>query len=93
MNPDGSEHRRLMPRPPAGRKASLAWSPDGRKLAFLSDYGHGDFNFDLYVMNADGSGRRNLTRVVVVVIRSCLVARRAEDRLCEQPRRQRTSSS
>ena len=35
------------------------WSPDGRKIAFTG----GDRNgLDVYVMNADGSGRRNLTR-------------------------------
>jgi Tol biopolymer transport system component len=62
MNPDGSEHQRLRPRPKAGRKASLAWSPDGRKLTFLNDAFHHDFGFDLYVMNADGSGRRSLTQ-------------------------------
>jgi Tol biopolymer transport system component len=61
MNPDGTEHRRLT-RGPKGRKASLVWSPDGRKLAFLSDGDHGDFQFDLYVMNAEGSGLRRLTR-------------------------------
>ena len=31
------------------------WSPDGQKVAF-------DGNGDLYVMNADGSGLRRLTR-------------------------------
>jgi TolB protein len=43
------------------------WSPDGRKIAFLG--GLGPFTSpsppptaDLYVINADGSGRLNLTR-------------------------------
>ena len=36
-----------------------AWSPDGRKLAFVS---RRDGNSDIYVMNADGSGQENLTR-------------------------------
>ena len=62
MNTDGSEHRRLAPA--GGRKASLAWSPDGRKIAFLSDSAcGGDFCFDLFVVNADGSGERRLTQV------------------------------
>lgn len=36
-----------------------AWSPDGRKLAFVS---RRDGNAEIYVMNADGSGLRKLTR-------------------------------
>ena len=36
-----------------------AWSPDGRKLAFVSGR---DGNSEIYVMNADGSGQENLTR-------------------------------
>ena len=35
------------------------WSPDGRKIAFVSGR---DGNAEIYVMNADGSGQRNLTR-------------------------------
>ena len=36
-----------------------AWSPDGRKLAFVSER---DGNAEIYVMNADGSAQENLTR-------------------------------
>ena len=36
-----------------------AWAPDGRKLAFVSQR---DGNSEIYVMNADGSGLRNVTR-------------------------------
>ena len=39
---------------------NLAWSPDGRKLAFLYS-SCGQFCFNLYVVNSDGSGLRNLT--------------------------------
>ena len=35
----------------------LAWSPDGTRLAFV----HGDGDFELFVMNADGTGLRKLT--------------------------------
>lgn len=53
MNADGSGKRLLM------RNASLdAWSPDGRRIAFGR---WTDGNDDIYVMNADGSGQRNLT--------------------------------
>ena len=67
-------------RQPAGDSTS-AWSPDGRKIAFASKR---DGNFEVYVMNADGSGQRNLTRNPASRRRSCLVARRAEDRLRER---------
>ena len=74
MNADGTEHRALT-RLWNGRSPSLAWSPDGRKLAFLAaggpvvdDLGRGgcsvaprEYCFQLYVLNSDGSGLRNLT--------------------------------
>ena len=34
------------------------WSPDGTKIAFGSN---SDGNYEIYVMNADGSGQTNLT--------------------------------
>ncbi len=39
-----------------------SWSPDGSKMAFVSAR-DGDFNtpWHIFVMNADGTGRRNLT--------------------------------
>jgi TolB protein len=37
----------------------LAWSPDGRRIAFTSGR---DGNAEVYVTNADGSGQRRLTR-------------------------------
>lgn len=39
---------------------SLAWSPDGKKIVFLSRP-PSEFYDDVHVMNADGSGRKNLT--------------------------------
>jgi dipeptidyl aminopeptidase/acylaminoacyl peptidase len=44
----------------AGRNAEPAWSPDGHKIAFRST--RNDGNREIYVMNADGSNQRNLTR-------------------------------
>ena len=67
MNADGSGKRVL------ARDAftGVAWSPDGRKIAFNSDhhrkfipgaYTPADSNIEIHVINADGSGERRLTR-------------------------------
>ena len=53
MNADGSGERRLTQ---FGRQAR--WSPDGRMIAFLSL----GADVEIFVMDADGSGQRNLTR-------------------------------
>ncbi|HEY7604626.1 MAG TPA: LpqB family beta-propeller domain-containing protein [Gaiellaceae bacterium] len=54
---DGSRLRNLTPKP-VGSYADPAWSPDGRKIAFVNR----DGNSEVYVMNANGHGQRNLTR-------------------------------
>ena len=54
MNADGSGQRRLTGGT-ADFEESPAWSPDGRKIAFVRD--------GVYVVNADGSGERRLTRI------------------------------
>ena len=69
VNVDGSGLRRLVraisPRvrmpggPTGGFSANPAWSPDGRRIAFVSNRDGSD---DIFVVNADGSGLRNLTR-------------------------------
>lgn len=56
--PDGSDYRRL-----TDHKASdtnPAWSPDGTRIAFLSDRGE-DVGLAIYVMNADGSEVQRIT--------------------------------
>ena len=67
VNADGSGHRTLTRLRGGGDVASLAWSPDGRKLLFLVEHSfmHAprcDFCSRLYVLNADGSGLRDLTQ-------------------------------
>jgi TolB protein len=54
MNADGTMPRRL-----TRRGAQPLWSPNGRRIGFVSKRNGND---DIYVMNADGSGQRNLTR-------------------------------
>ena len=34
------------------------WSPDGRRIAFTSNR---DGNYEIYIMNADGTGQSNVT--------------------------------
>ena len=56
---DGSNTRRLTR---SGRDSSLAWSPDGQRLAFVSGRDAlVDQRRELYVVNADGSGLRRLS--------------------------------
>jgi Tol biopolymer transport system component len=57
MAPDGSGVIRLTDA--EGRDTSPNWSPDGRKIAFVSER---DGNFEVYVMNADGGEPVRLTQ-------------------------------
>ncbi len=57
MNADGSDQVRLTDDP--GTDALPAWSPDGTKIAFISDRDGGET--EIYVMNTDGTDQQNLT--------------------------------
>jgi Tol biopolymer transport system component len=59
MNEDGSGRRRLTHLFSAKRGD---WSPDGRRLVFDGRFYRTMFDFDLGVMDADGSGMRRITR-------------------------------
>jgi Tol biopolymer transport system component len=64
MGADGSGQTRLTNN--AAFDVAPTFSPDGSKIAFSSarddDYNDGNFfNFEIYVMNADGSGQTRLT--------------------------------
>ena len=65
VNADGSGHRTLTRLGRDGGVATLAWSPDGRKLLFLLEHPSAPrcgYCFHLFVLNADGSGLRDLTQ-------------------------------
>jgi Tol biopolymer transport system component len=65
MNPDGSDAHML-----TGSAGNGAWSPDGGKIAYVSDkdrngetcYDECNTNGELYIMDADGSHQTRLTR-------------------------------
>ena len=65
MNADGSNLQMLTDN--YGRDSAPAWSPDGSLIAFTSEVSNQPspqidaVNTDIYVMNADGSNRRQLT--------------------------------
>lgn len=65
VQPDGSGLRDVTPAGHSDIRAA-AWSPDGRRIAFsaFKDVSgpDPDLDRDIYVMNADGSGVRELTR-------------------------------
>jgi len=42
-----------------GTSSSPVFSPDGKKIAFVSDR---DGNFEVYIMNANGTGQTKLTK-------------------------------
>ncbi len=69
MNADGTGLKKLSSNPPGFiGDGDPAWSPDGSKIAFTAERKFFDPEIgielddsEIYVMNADGSGQRNLT--------------------------------
>jgi Tol biopolymer transport system component len=60
MNADGTEPRRLVDARVdnrGGRRADFAWSPDSRQIAFTQCCRE----YEIFVVNADGSGLLQLT--------------------------------
>lgn len=66
VQPDGTNDHRLWTHPDAKKPLgidSLAWSPDGKEIAFSSRHTAAAslYDADLFVIHADGSGLRKLT--------------------------------
>jgi TolB protein len=62
MNGDGTDQHRLTPRDFVWNELSPVWSPDGKRLLFQADRDVPVGNRELYVMNADATGLKRLTR-------------------------------
>ena len=58
IDPDGANQRAILDISGNPLPLGLAWSPDGRKLAFHTEV---KGNIDIYVMNADGRNLKQLT--------------------------------
>ena len=59
MDADGGSQQNLTNNPANDRQPS--WSPDGKRIAFMSDRDGPDLHFDIYVMDADGGNEQKLT--------------------------------
>ncbi len=56
INPDGTGEFTV-----TGRGSRPSWSPDGSQIVFKCVTGKGNEQFDLFIINGDGSGLRQLT--------------------------------
>ncbi len=73
MNDDGSNVRQITNTP--FRKGNLAWAPDGRQITYAPDLNSEDHRrqqqIDIFSINADGTGERNLTEHPALDTTSC----------------------
>jgi Tol biopolymer transport system component len=61
VNPDGSSLINLTHHTELAQVCCPAWSPDGQRIAYASDELAVFENNEIFLMNADGSGKTNLT--------------------------------
>ncbi len=62
MNTDGSGQETLSSSVNNDWDQNPSWSPDGSKLTFMRALEQDNFQWDVFVMNADGTGQTNLTQ-------------------------------
>ena len=62
MDPDGSNQQVLSSSPDYDHDQIPAWSPDSTKIAFMREIMSEGYQWDIFVMNRDGSGQTNLTQ-------------------------------
>ena len=77
MDRDGSNLKNLTS--DAATQYELAWSPDGRRIAYYSDAPGG--RFELFVMDADGGNPRQVTNASLRQRLAPVVAGREPHRL------------
>lgn len=58
MKPDGTDQVNLTNHPDIDCISNSPWSPDGSRIVFFTTR---DSDWEIYTMNADGSGLANLT--------------------------------
>jgi TolB protein len=66
IHPDGTGRHQIAAVDTSDACACADWSPDGTKIAFQAGLNPRDNKPEIYVMNANGSGRRQITRNPVV---------------------------
>ena len=59
MDTDGENEQRLTEN--RNNDWNPSWSPDGKRIAFMSDRKGDAVSFDIYIMNADGGNQQKLT--------------------------------
>ena len=62
MDPDGSNKRMLTTADGYDHDRNPAWSPDSSKITFMREIAAEGYQWDIYIMNRDGSGQTNLTQ-------------------------------
>jgi TolB protein len=71
INQDGSGSRQLTPDEGTVGETDLTWSPDGKKIYFVSNRSHQN---EIWEINIDGSGMRQISQLEVSITHSLRVS-------------------